>query len=151
VDPQIILPFGSLYNAQLGGVRVPDSSGIGDPLLAATVWLINKPDPVYSSYFAITPFLGIPLGAYNNANPVNLGTNRWRGIIQAGLNQGIAPNLLIDLYADVTFNSENRNGSTAGAVFRQDPSFELQAWLRYNVTPQLSLAAGYAYNFGGAQ
>jgi len=151
VDPQILLPFGSLYNANLGGVRVPDSNGMADPILAATAWLVNKPDPVYSTYLGVTPYVTIPLGTYHRNNPINLGENRWKGTLQFGLIQGIAPNLLVDLIGDVTFYGSNADANALGQRLTESPSSQLQSWLRYNVNPKLSLAAGYSYTFGGNQ
>ncbi|VTN08970.1 Protein involved in meta-pathway of phenol degradation [Raoultella terrigena] len=43
VAPQVLMPYGRLYNGSLGGARLDSASGLGDPILAAPVWLVNNP------------------------------------------------------------------------------------------------------------
>ncbi|WP_235595634.1 transporter [Pseudomonas syringae] len=43
VDPQILLPFGHVYDARIGGQSLGSASGMGDPIVGATFWLVNQP------------------------------------------------------------------------------------------------------------
>ena len=38
VDPQIILPIGSVHNARVGGQGLGKDTGLGDALIFATIW-----------------------------------------------------------------------------------------------------------------
>ena len=48
VAPQVLLPYGRLYNGSLNGVRLDSASGLGDPIFAAPVWLVNNPDTTFA-------------------------------------------------------------------------------------------------------
>ncbi|MFJ7441249.1 transporter [Methylorubrum thiocyanatum] len=151
VDPQVLIPFGSLYNGRLGGSRVASSSGFGNPILAATAWLVNKPDPVYSTYFGITPFLTLPLGKYDRDAAVNIGSDVFQATLQAGLIQGIAPKFHVDLIGDVTFSTDSRVAGPGRQYLTRDASYQAQSYLRYALTDKISLAVGHSYTFGGDQ
>jgi hypothetical protein len=155
VDPQVIIPYGWLYDGSLTPFgSLDNASGIGDPLVAATFWLVNKPHQDYGTYFGVTPFLSIPVGQYDENQLLNIGENRWKGILQVGLNQGLGNGFLIDLYADATWYGKNDDFRTElalppGTTLTQDTSYEFQAWLRYNVNQTTSLNLGYAKYWGG--
>lgn len=149
VDPQILVPFGTLNNAQIDGQSVKDSYGIGDPILAATAWLIN--DPKQNRYLGITPYVWLPIGTYREGATFNIGENRWKGAIQAGLVQGITDKVTFEFIADATFYGDNKNAGTGHQTLSQDESFQIQPWLRYNFTPTQAAAVGYSGTFGGTQ
>ena len=58
VAPQILIPFGTLNNGEINGSRLDDASGIGDPILAVTVWLIN--DAKAQRWFGVMPYVWVP-------------------------------------------------------------------------------------------
>ncbi|MBN3790924.1 transporter [Burkholderia sp. Ac-20353] len=146
VDPQFLLPFGNVRGSRnLEGLG--SSGGTADLIFAATVWLVNNPDK--KTYFGITPFLYVPTGSYDRNRALNLGENRWKGALQAGFITPLVGNLLLDLIADVTFYGNNTNYGPAGSTLRQDPLFQGQAWLRYNVTSTFDVRAGFSQSFGG--
>lgn len=151
VDPQVLIPFGSLYNGRLAGSRVPSSSGFANPILAATAWLVNKPDPVYSTYFGITPFFILPIGKYDRDLPVNIGSDAFQTVIQAGFIQGIAPKWTIDLIGDATFTTDSQRGSLVRQTLSQDTSYQVQSYIRYALTDKVTIGAGHSYTFGGDQ
>ncbi|STV71642.1 QbdB protein [Klebsiella michiganensis] len=47
VAPQVLMPYGRLFNGSLGGARLDSASGLGDPILAAPVWLVNNPSTTF--------------------------------------------------------------------------------------------------------
>lgn len=146
VDPQFLLPFGKL-KAKDGTSFLGDNSGAGDLILAATVWIINKPE--HNSYFGITPFLILPTGQYDNNNLLNLGENRSKLTLQAGYITGLGKNVSLDLVGDVTLYGHNKEFGASKATLKQDRSFQGQAHLRYHVTPSFDLRAAVSKTVGG--
>lgn len=53
-DPQFLLPFGYQY-ASVGGTSLNGSSGLGDLILAMTIWFVNE--PANKQWFGITPYI----------------------------------------------------------------------------------------------
>lgn len=146
VDPQFLLPFGSL-RASDNLSALGSASGVGDLILAATVWLVNQPDR--KRYFGITPFLYVPLGSYDKDKPLNLGENRWKFALQAGYITPLADKVTLDLVADVTVFGHNTKFGPSSATLKQDPLMQGQAWLRYNFTDSFDIRGGLSYAFGG--
>ncbi|QID17944.1 transporter [Nitrogeniibacter mangrovi] len=146
VDPQFLLPFGKL-KAKDDLSALGDADGMGDLILAATVWLVN--DPKSSTYFGITPFLFLPTGDYDKHDSLNLGENRWKFALQAGYITQIAPKLLLDVVADVTVYGDNDDFGPTGVTLKQDPSVQLQGFLRYQMSDTWDLRAGISHTTGG--
>ncbi len=146
VDPQFLLPFGKVEGKD-DTSALGDTSGIGDLILAATVWLVNKPES--NTYFGITPFLYVPVGSYDRNDTLNLGENRWKYALQAGYITGLTSKISLDLIGDVTFFGKNDELGASKATLEQDPLYQFQGFLRYNVTPQWDLRTGISHTLGG--
>ena len=146
VDPQFLLPFGKL-KAKNDTSFLGDTSGVSDLILAATVWLVNKPES--GDYFGITPFLTLPTGQYDHNKALNLGENRTKFTLQAGHITSLTKKLSLDLVGDFTLYGRNNNFGVSGATLKQDPTFQGQIHLRYNVTPTFDLRAGLSKTFTG--
>lgn len=146
VDPQFLLPFGRL---KAGGdtAALGDAAGVGDLILAATVWLVNKPDE--KTWFGITPFLYLPTGRYDRKDALNLGENRWKFALQAGYIQGLGDRFSLDLIGDVTLYGKNDDFGAGSADMKQDASYQFQTFLRYHLSPTWDLRAGYSRTWGG--
>ncbi|WP_299200001.1 transporter [uncultured Amphritea sp.] len=146
VDPQFLLPFGSLdaggYVAALG-----EESGVGDLILAATVWLVNK--PAENTYFGITPFLYVPTGSYDNDSALNLGENRWKFTLQGGYITNLTEKVALDLVADVTLYGDNDDFGPGKGTLEQASSLQVQSYLRYQMNPSWDLRAGVSQSWGG--
>lgn len=147
VDPQFFLPLGRLEGK--GDTRTLGRSGgaVGDLVVAATVWLVNKPKS--NSYFGITPLVYVPTGDYDRNRPLNLGENRWKFVLQGGYVQGIAPKVSLDLVGDVTFYGRNHDFGPSSARLTQSASGQIQAFLRYQLMPNLDLRTGGSFVTGG--
>ena len=146
VDPQFLLPFGQL-KAKDDISALGDASGVGDLILAATVWLVNQPKT--DTYFGITPFLYVPIGSYDKDDALNIGENRWKLALQAGYITGLTDQVSIDLVGDVTFFGKNDEYTAAKATLKQDAVVQLQGFLRYKLKPTWDLRTGFSYSFGG--
>lgn len=139
VDPQFLLPFGQL-KAKNGTAFLGESSGAGDLILAATVWLVNRKES--NTYFGITPFLTLPTGQYDRNKALNLGEHRTRFTLQAGYITPLAPKLSLDLIGDVTVYGSNNDFGAASATLEQKATYSAQAHLRYHVSPVFDVRAG---------
>lgn len=146
VDPQFLLPFGKVEGKD-DTSALGDTSGIGDLILAATVWLVNEPES--NTYFGITPFLYVPVGSYDRNDPLNLGENRWKYALQAGYITGLTSKITLDLIGDVTLYGKNDELGASKATLEQDPLYQFQGFLRYNINPQWDLRTGISHTFGG--
>jgi Putative MetA-pathway of phenol degradation len=146
-DPQFFITYGWQDNAKLDGTDLEDASGFYDVILASTFWLLN--DQEKKRWFAITPFLWLPVGNYNHKQVLNMGENRWKGALQLGFIQHFAERWAIDVYGDVTFYGDNDSFGRDKSTLKQDPSYQTQAWLRYYITPAWNVAPGYSGTYGG--
>lgn len=147
VDPQFLLPFGH-QDLEVGGADVANTTGLADPILAATFWLYNTKE----TQFAITPFLFVPWGDYDAGRVLNFGENRTKFALQAGYIK-LMDKWLFEAAADVTFHGDNDHTSIGtgvqGATLEQDETYEFRLSARYSVSPKLSLAAQVAYTIVG--
>ncbi|WP_268963102.1 transporter [Paraburkholderia domus] len=134
VDVQAIVPFGSVRLSQPAS-SVPN--GAGDPFLGTAIWLLN--DQIAKRYLAFGAFPGIPIGSYDaTKGPVNVGSNQWQGIFQISYGQPIYGNLAFDVTGEYALYGANND--FAGLTYRQKPTYELQAHLRYALTPLTTVA-----------
>lgn len=141
VDPQVLLPFGDLDI----GLQADSSSGLGDAIFAATVWLHE--DPEQQSYFGITPYVIAPTGEYDADKAVNLGSNRWSYVLQAGYMTRLTENLALDLVADVQWYGSNSD-PLGGDRLEQDEAYQFQAMLSYDITPTTYPSIRYSWRKG---
>lgn len=148
VDPQILLPFGeqSLDGSGVGGVEL-SSSGLADPILTATLWLVN--DPEAKTWFGFTPFITMPLGEYDKEHGLNLGKNRWAFKPEFGFVKGFGPKLFLDLTAACEFYSDNDDYTSASLTLEQDPLYTAEIHLSYNFTDSFFASTDYFYYKGG--
>lgn len=146
IDPQFLLPFGSLEGkGDLSGLG--KESGVGDLILASTLWLVNRPES--GTYFGLTPFLYLPTGSYDRNRALNLGENRWRLTLQGGFITPLADKLLLDVIGDVTYFGKNDDFGATSATLKQKAQYQFQTALRYNLTPSWDIRAGLSHVTGG--
>lgn len=147
IDPQAIIPFGSqsLDGEAVGGVEI-QSSGLADPILAATLWFLN--DPESKTWMGFTPFITLPIGEYDNNKAINLGANRYAFKTELGFVKGFG-NFFLDLNANVEFYTDNDDYTPASLTLEQDPLYFLEGHLSYDFNPSFFLSADYFYRYGG--
>jgi hypothetical protein len=146
-DPQIIVPFGSVrLKTPFGPLPATSASGVGDPMLGGTLWLVNKPEQ--QQWFGVSAFASVPVGDYDaDKGPVNLGQHRWKGIFQAGYVTALPGNFMLDLIGECALYGNNDN--YLGMKLEQAPSQSLQAHLRYVLSPGSHVALSYYQDYGG--
>lgn len=152
VAPQVLLPYGRLYDGKLAGTQLSSASGLGDPILTAPVWLVNNSSS--GTTFAIVPYLYLPMGNYDAGETLNIGENRWKFDLQVGGTQRLGENVVMQASFDTTWYGDNDDAtSRSEGTLSQDNSYQAQLWLSY-IPPQdktWTFAAGYAKNWGGVQ
>ncbi|MCF5241793.1 transporter [Pseudomonas syringae] len=152
VDPQILLPFGHVYDARIGGQSLGSASGMADPIVGATFWLVNQPSAGASGrYFGITPLLYLPWGSYDRHDAVNLGENRFKGDLQLGWVEPLWGRFSMELYGDAVVYGHNDDAGSGRQTLKQDPTYQLQGNLRYDFNPTQRVALGYSASTGGKQ
>ena len=120
IDPQIVIPHAKLEVGAAG----QDSTGVGDIVLGAPIWLIN--DNENKQWFSIAPFLHVPIGAYNENKGVNWGKNTWRPVLEFGYVKGLTDNLYIDFVGGVEWSSDN-DDPFGGDKLEKDPIYRLNS------------------------
>lgn len=146
IQQNIILPFGK-FEASQDSSALGSASGQADLALSASVWLVNNPET--NTYFAITPYLSLPTGDYDNSKSLNLGENRWKLTLQAGLNAEISNKVHFDLATDITTYGNNTEYGASSATLKQDQSYQATTHLRYIFSPAFQLSAGWSTVWGG--
>lgn len=153
VAPQVLLPFGGLYNGKLGGAALDYAAGLGPPILATPVWLVNNTDT--RTFLAVTPYVFFPIGNYQAGETLNLGENRWKFNPQIGfVQETLDKTFLLQLSGDAVFYGSNNDATALGyGHLTQKDSYQFQAWLSYSplVDQTWRVAVGYSQMWGGAQ
>ncbi|MHB8763117.1 MAG: transporter [Deferrisomatales bacterium] len=148
IDPQCLIIAGEAHadGAGLGGAAF-SASGLGDPVLLATLWLVDNPEA--KTWLGFTPFLTLPIGSYDKDRALNLGANRWALKPELGFVKGLAPGFFLDLTAAYELYGDNDDFGSASVTKEQDPLLTLEAHLSYDVTKSFYVAADYFYHWGG--
>lgn len=152
VAPEILLPFGTLYDGQVGGTPLSSASGFADPIVALPVWIVNRPDA--GTYVTLVPYLYLPLGSYDAGEVLNLGENRLKFDLQLGVSQKLTDSLTLEAGADVLWYGDNDDATARGqGKLEQDNTYQGQLWLTYAplAAPGWSFSAGYSKLWGGDQ
>lgn len=147
IDPQAIIPFGvqTLQTNTAAGGEI-SSSGLADPIVTATIWFIN--DPASKTYLGFTPWFFLPLGEYDKNKAVNLGGNRFMFREEVGFVKGVA-DFNIDLTASVDFFTDNDKVGPTDAKMSQDPIFNFETHLSYDINKNFFTSVDYFYHNGG--
>ncbi|WP_373806624.1 transporter [Delftia acidovorans] len=145
IDPQFLLPFGRL-SASRDIAAMGSNTGVGDLMLAATLWLTKPGD---KEHFGITPFVWLPTGQYNRNDPLSLGENRWKAALQAGWIKPLGKSVTMDLAADVTVFGKNDDFGAHSATLKQKAQFQFQGLLRYHLSDTSDLRLGLSHLTGG--
>lgn len=146
VGVQAFIPFGGFTSARIGGQKQRTQDGLGDLTMGATIWPVNIPGPTGTT-IGLTAYVTAPTGNYS-ARPgtVSLGSGTWAFTPQLGIIQGLGNGFFLDLAADVAIRDDHRE---FGLTIRRDPSYQAQAYLRYQFSPTTNVSFGYSGTYGG--
>jgi hypothetical protein len=155
--PFVILPVG-----QVKATGAPESSGLGDAQIGATLGLVGAPALSREDFAAFEPRFGVsvlarvyfPTGAYDAATPVNLGSNR--AAFQLGFPTYLAsgtsfrdPALTsLEVLPTLTFYEDN-DTPFGGERSAKDPLFSVEAHLTRNLGARTWVSADLLYRNGG--
>jgi hypothetical protein len=106
--PQFILPFGEL-EGRSNLSHLGNDQGVGDLLVPLPVFLVNN--ALKRRTFVINPVIHVPIGSYDNDQPLNLGGNRWIFELQVGGSTAIAEKWNLDVVTGVEFFQDNTDFS----------------------------------------
>lgn len=122
------------------------SRGIGDPIVHAGVFLINKPRDRF--WLGVSEYITLPLGEYDNTSAINLGENRLTGKTELGLAKGLGKYHL-DVTLNVTIYGSNTNFSVNSGKLERDELWGFETHLSRNITNSSYLGLGAKWEFGG--
>lgn len=138
-DPQIVIPYGH----QDQGASGQKYTGIGDITFGATVWTLA--DMERNRHLGWSMFITAPTGDHKNQG-FALSNNRWAADFQVGYVHGFNDKWTWDVIGETEFYQEQRD---TGA--HREPLIQLHNHLRYNFTPQTSVALSYRHNWGSRE
>jgi hypothetical protein len=147
-NAQVIIPFGE---ASLeAGPTDDSSSGIGDIILLGTFWFVS--DDKTKTYFAFSPYFFLPTGDYDDNRIINMGGNRWAFREEFNFTKGweVRPdhNLYFEVTTGVDFFADN-DEYQGNDELSQDPLFNLESHLSYDLTKNLAVSFDYYGHWGG--
>lgn len=147
-NAQVIIPFGE---ASLEAGSTDDSSsGIGDIILLGTFWFVS--DDKTKTYFAFSPYFFLPTGDYDDNRIINMGGNRWAFREEFNFTKGweVRPdhNLYFEVTTGVDFFADN-DEYQGNDELSQDPLFNLESHLSYDLTKNLAVSFDYYGHWGG--
>jgi hypothetical protein len=146
--------FGDL-SGLIGGTPVQARrSGLANPAMRFSVNLYGAPEMNFENFAAYRQKTNIgasvtalaPLGQYDPARLVNIGTNRWAVKPEVGISQRVG-RWYFDLYLGAWIFSSN--GNYQGRVRAQSPIASSQFHVSYGFKPRLWVAFDGNYYIGG--
>ncbi len=141
------------------GIPQTSKSGFGDTVLWATYGLIVEPKN--ERYLGITDILYIPTGVYNKTAGLNPFTaDQYTDVLQVGWTEGLSKfglhKFWFDFIGNVSFHSDGTAPFAIAGVgqfdkLKQDNSYDVKAFARYEFGPAMWVAAGIEKSWGGNQ
>ena len=147
----VILPMGRITGQVTAAGRTSQESsrGFGDPMLEFDINVLgpkaqkNLPDVLrYEPGFSVDILadLALPIGEYDNSQPLNLGQNRWYGRIGLPTVWQLGPwvpgrRVTLEFLPVVWLFGDNTD--FVGQTLKTDPAFQLDAHLARDFTEHL--------------
>jgi hypothetical protein len=141
---QTIIPFGEIGRAKVGGIEQKTADGIGDVVLAASIYPVHAESP-HDMTIGLTAFFALPTGEYA-PDAVSIGSGTTTATLQLGVIRPLTSRVSLDAAVDVALAADH---TEAGVEYSQDPQAQAQAYLRFAMSPRTNLSFGYAGFFGG--
>ncbi|WP_020178265.1 transporter [Methylopila sp. M107] len=152
---QAFIPVGKFTDHKVGGFDAEKNNGVGDLVGGFTVFGLTGADKPGGTTAGLTGYVSAPTGKYDIDRPFNIGSGTWTFFPQLGVIQNLGNGFFLDLAADVTFYKDFRDDHAlfggSKVKIKQNETYQLQGYLRYNFSPATYIATGYNGRFGGAQ
>ena len=159
----VLFPMGSLTGQAVvdGKAATLSAGGFGDPMLQFGLNVVgpkamkNIPDLLrYEPGFSVDVIgsLAVPIGEYNNAQPLNIGQNRWYGRIGAPIVWQLgswAPEQRTTLEFLPALWFFGPNNDFVGKTMTTDAMFQLEGHLTHNFTKGFWASLDAAWYSGG--
>jgi len=149
VAVQAFIPFGGFTDARIGGFDLRTKDGLGDLTMGFTFWPVSSADP-RGTTIGITSYVTLPSGSFGGTpgttGTASLGSGTTTFTPQIGLIQGLGNGFFLDASADVAIRSDFTD---FGFNYSRDPSYQAQAYLRYQFSKTTNVSFGYSGLFGG--
>jgi hypothetical protein len=159
----VILPMGRISGEVTVGATpfMQSTSGFGDPMLEFNINVLGPPAQKnlvdvlrYEPGFSVDLLadLALPIGEYDNTQPLNLGQNRWYGRVGAPIIWQLGPwvpgrRTTLEFLPAVWLFGENDD--FVGQTMETDPMYQLDAHLTRDFTAHLWGSLDFAWYSGG--
>jgi hypothetical protein len=153
----VIVPYGWVSGSAtyLGEPREREVHGLADPRVRLSMNFLGAPALNLEQFLSYKPDLvvggsvqvGMPLGQYDSAKLVNIGTNRWLIKPEIGLAKTWR-DWTLELAAALSIYTRNED-FLGGKTLEQDPVHSLQAHLVYSLPLGIWAAFDVTYYGGG--
>jgi len=153
----VLQPYVCLDGSALAeGERVTrDVCGLGDARARISYNFFGAPAIQISEFgkrprrvvAGVSVQVGIPVGQYDDTKLVNIGTNRWEIKPEIGISIPWRK-WSVEFAAGVRFFTDN-DDFLQTSTFEQDPLYNLQAHIHYDLSRRQSLSLSSNYFFGG--
>lgn len=143
-EPQVILPFGQVKGSE-DIAALGKASGVGDVIIGMPIKYALSP----ANTVSVAPFISIPSGSYHQNKALNLGENRWSTTVQTAWLHHFDQRFTLENILDATVYSDNDRYSGQSLNLEQDPKYEYQLYLRYNLSPITAFGIGGGWISGG--
>lgn len=147
ITPQFVVP---LVNTDLrlpGAGTSQNKTGLGDPVVGASVFFVN--DPAKREFSGLNVMFGLPLGQYDKQAPdASAGQNRWQSHVMLNYTKGLGQKWVVEGTLEAQLYGHNNDYH--GQTLAQKPLYRLQAFASYDFTPSTYGALRLYYGQGGA-
>jgi hypothetical protein len=145
--PQFIVPYVDIDARTPGSAEHQRKSGLGDPQVGGTLFLVN--DPQSRTFSGLLALLSLPVGEYDSKAPgVSPGANRWALDLNYNYTQGLGEKWVLEANLEAEFYGNNDD--YLGSTLEQKPLYRLQAFASYDFTPTTYGALRLIVADGGA-
>jgi len=153
----VVLPVvvGHVEGLYLGNSAEVDRFGLGDPRLRFAILLHGAPAMTprefatyrHETIVGVSATVAPPLGQYDHAKLINIGTHRWSFKPEVGVSKALG-HWVVEAMAGVWLFTDNPD-FVGGRTREQDPIGAMQAHLTYKFKRSMWLAADANYYTGG--
>lgn len=121
------------------------TSGVGDLTYLPTLIYEVPESPGNSSFLGASFYVTAPVGSYNAANLISVGTNRWSFKPELALAQRFLARFTFEVLGNVTFFTDNTDfvAGRTQLTLAQKPTFGLETHLMADITEFLEMGVSY--------